>query len=341
MSASDNHADIKPVTTDAAADQAASNVEYGKILKEARKLKTMSIEDVARSINVSADIIESIESSSTVGLPPPTFVQGYLRAYARHVEVSVEQVLQDFARAVPHKSESELQARSSLPKEASSHSPLFKMLTRVILFIIVFVILFGIYRYYTDKVDRFAADEASQAERLVSGSDLVGSGDTEIPEIQQRARMTDDGELIVESEAVQRESSLLQQEQAEYDSLASSLEDNIEKAVSLFSDDTAVSDPSPEPVMSRDDRLTIYTDQDSWVEISDAAGTSLFYNLLKEGSKRNFEGAAPFDVFIGNAPAVELQVNGVDIEMTNFTRSNNIAQFRVSTNDGEPVFHSR
>jgi hypothetical protein len=43
---------------------------------------------------------------------------------------------------------------------------------------------------------------------------------------------------------------------------------------------------------------------------------------------------APFDIFLGNAPAVRVTLNDVNVDMTNHTRSNNIAHFKVSAEDG-------
>jgi hypothetical protein len=50
-------------------------------------------------------------------------------------------------------------------------------------------------------------------------------------------------------------------------------------------------------------------------------------------------GTAPFDIFLGNAPAMEVRVNGINIDMTKFVRSNKIAHFNVSTSDQQVVFH--
>jgi cytoskeleton protein RodZ len=325
MSAEDNNT----VQTEASAHdstQAASQEDklYGKSLQHARKQHSYSVEDVADAIHVSPEIIEALESSATEGLPPATFVQGYLRAYARYVDVSVEKVLHDYAVAVPHMGESELHARSRLPKEASSQQPLVKALTRLLLVFGIVAVLYAIYSYYTDKMNDFADSNESRG-RI---------------EVQQNARLTDSGELIVGDNTTE---SAPASQQPEYTSLAESLQPVKERAVVEIEpaqeEVVAVVEPPPAPMLPIDDEIMLYADKDSWVEITDAADRNLFYNLLKEGEERELEGSAPFDVFIGNAPAITLRVNDVDIDMTRFIRSNNIAQFRVSTNDDRAVFH--
>ncbi len=322
---------------DSAADADASPVLYGKALQKARKQKTMSVEDVARAIHVKAEIIEALESSATEGLPPPAFVQGYLRAYARHVEVSVDQVLRDYAAGVPHRSETELRARSRLPREASSHSPLVKIFTRVLLLFIIFALVYSAYRYYTNKVNHLAEQEAAQ----------TGSGDDASRlQIRQQASLTEEGELVTDADSATLNPALLAT-QPEFESLAETLQptddNSLQSQARQPADTDAVEEvaPEPPPLPPADDEVMIYADQDSWVEITDAAGRNLYYNMLREGEEKEFRGTAPFDIFFGNAPAVTLRVNDVDIDMTKFIRSNNIARFRVSTEDDEAVFHPR
>ncbi len=323
---------------DSAADADAKSVLYGKALQKARKQKTMSVEDVAQAIHVKAEIIEALESSATEGLPPPAFVQGYLRAYARHVEVPVDQVLRDYAAAVPHRSETELRARSRLPREASSHSPLVKIFTRVLLLFILFALVYSAYRYYTNKVNHLAEQETSQIQ--------TEDGDANRLQIRQQASLTQEGELVTDADSAALNPALLTT-RPEFASLAETLqpvEDNTAQTQLAQADaasEAAQPAPEPPPPPPADDELMIYADQDSWVEITDAAGRNLYYNMLREGEEKEFRGAAPFDIFFGNAPAVTLRVNDVDIDMTKFIRSNNIARFRVSTEDDEAVFHPR
>ena len=327
-------------STDLSANADASPVLYGKALQKARKRKTMSVEDVAQAIHVKAEIIEALESSATEGLPPPAFVQGYLRAYARHVEVPADQVLRDYAAAVPHQTETELRARSRLPKEASSHSPLVKIFTRVLLLFVLFALLYSAYRYYTNKVNHLAEQEMAQIQADGDGARRL--------QIRQHASLTDDGELVTDKVSQAIDPALLTP-QPEFESLAETLQsadDTPPQSQAQLTADTGVAEeaaqaaPEPPPLPANDE-VMIYADQDSWVEITDAAGRSLYYNMLREGEEKEFRGAAPFDIFFGNAPAVTLRVNDVDIDMTKFIRSNNIARFRVSTEDDEAVFHPR
>lgn len=340
-------------------DAAQTNTLYGKSLQQARKQKNYSVAEIAKALHVTPELIEALESSATEGLPPPTFVQGYLRAYARMVDVSVVQVIQDFAVAVPHDGESELAARSNIPKQASSHSPVVKLFTMVLIVIAIAAVLYAIYSYYHDKVNDFAKHElfGSAAQTDEAGSlrlnireqaDSDAIADTELNDSASAvaefatAEPATNGSLV--GEPVTKAATVLPQQQTTYSSLAESLQPpkpTPEPVVQAASEETVVEKVEPHAVLPKDDKLIIFADKDSWVEITDAAGSSLFYSLLRAGQERKLNGAAPFDIFIGNAPDVSLRINDVDIEMTKFTRSNNIAEFRVSASNDRAVFHSR
>ncbi|GJL83456.1 MAG: hypothetical protein DHS20C01_30900 [marine bacterium B5-7] len=65
----------------------------GLVLSEARQELKWSIEDVAANLNLRVRVIESLESDDYSDLPGPTFVRGYLKAYARLLGVDESEVV--------------------------------------------------------------------------------------------------------------------------------------------------------------------------------------------------------------------------------------------------------
>jgi cytoskeleton protein RodZ len=57
-------------------------------------------------------------------------------------------------------------------------------------------------------------------------------------------------------------------------------------------------------------RLAIKFNQDSWIEIYDARGSTLFHDFGGAGSERRMTGAAPLRVLIGNPDGVALELDG-------------------------------
>ena len=65
----------------------------GEQLRNARQGYRWSVEDVAANLNLTVEMVRALESGDSEVLPGPTFVRGYLRAYARLMEIDESTVL--------------------------------------------------------------------------------------------------------------------------------------------------------------------------------------------------------------------------------------------------------
>jgi cytoskeleton protein RodZ len=63
------------------------------------------------------------------------------------------------------------------------------------------------------------------------------------------------------------------------------------------------------------DEISFSFGAECWLEVSDSRGDVLATELQPAGSKIKLIGQAPFDVKLGNAPAVEIQLNGKKIDV--------------------------
>ena len=96
--------------------------------------------------------------------------------------------------------------------------------------------------------------------------------------------------------------------------------------------------PTTQP-MTGGDVMLLSAEEECWADIVDANDIRMFYGTILPGRTLEFTGQAPFEVFLGNAPAVTMSLNATPIDMTNYIRSNNIAQFKLSVEDGRARFH--
>jgi len=69
------------------------NLSPGEQLRNARQGYRWSVEDVAANLNLTVEMVRALESGDMETLPGPTFVRGYLRAYARLMEIDESTVL--------------------------------------------------------------------------------------------------------------------------------------------------------------------------------------------------------------------------------------------------------
>ena len=84
------------VTSDEENRATPEDVQGGAIgaqLRMARTQRNLQVEQVAKELHLDARIINAIENDDRAALPEPIFVQGYLRAYARLVGLSGDELV--------------------------------------------------------------------------------------------------------------------------------------------------------------------------------------------------------------------------------------------------------
>ena len=75
----------------------------GQILKETRETRYYSLEDVEKAIKIRKEILIALEADDYQKLPPSTFVQGFIKNYAKFLGLDKEKLLAIFRREFPEK----------------------------------------------------------------------------------------------------------------------------------------------------------------------------------------------------------------------------------------------
>lgn len=320
-------------------------LSFGEHLYLERKRQNFSIADVAKAIHLSEKIIDALERSDVAKLPEPAFVQGYLRIYARYLGISEALVLEEYAHAVPHKLETELERRPTVRHQASSSSASVKMVTILLFVLTVAAALYATFSYYKEAMvlnegaerdnqaslslpDTLPMDQDSFEDSMSSDAPQQAKMDMEPAIISQEE---DKAEAEAEIEAVTEKPSVT----AAPESTAVVPQAPEQKPLT---DVTAEQSP-PEQAIIGDDVLELSTEEVTWLEVVDANGESLYYNLLQQGQSLALKGVAPFRVFLGNAPPVTIRLNDIPVNIEKRIRSNNIAQFSISVDQQQVTFH--
>jgi|TARA_B100001142_G_scaffold313738_1_gene350501 cytoskeletal protein RodZ len=80
-------------------NKSPSSMSSGEQLRAARMGYQWAIEDVAANLNLTVDVVRALEAGDHTNLPEPAFVRGYLRAYARLMEIDENLVLKGNAES--------------------------------------------------------------------------------------------------------------------------------------------------------------------------------------------------------------------------------------------------
>jgi cytoskeleton protein RodZ len=304
----------------------ATRVDFGAVLKKARKSQNYSIEDVSEHIKIAPPILEALEAGDIDSLPAQAFTQGYIRSYARHLEIADDELLASYNSHFPDPAAEKLKMRPSVTAGASSRSPLVMAVTSLLIVVLVAAVIYGSISYYQEKADvlettRDSVDVEEIGSSLNSPSSYSytqdGSG-THL-EIKQDAHLADDDSLILtdqaESQGQQSDEQAAVAEAAEADILDTESE-----------------------VISQD-VLKIYAEDGSWIEVRDANNERLLYNMIPSRGDRTIIGQAPFSITMGNARTTRITVNDLEIDLSDYIRPNNTANFSVSTEGQNIIFH--
>lgn len=76
------------------------DASIGRRLAAARKERGLEIETVARELKLDAAMVRALEADDRAVLPAPIFVQGYLRSYARLLDLPVEEMVARYTQTV-------------------------------------------------------------------------------------------------------------------------------------------------------------------------------------------------------------------------------------------------
>ncbi len=310
-------------------DQEEINTDFGSLLAEVRKTRNYTVEEVSGYLKIPAHMIVALEASDKESLPASTFTQGYIRAYAKFLEMPEDEVLLIYNRAVPRDDDRDLKPRSNLPGEANSQSPLIKAITLLLIVAILAAIVVGGFQYYQKKADVLESQLDTKQESF-TGNSLNSPGSHPLA-IKQNARLLDDEPVIAKAEPVVAEVAV----QEEVDLGAA----KVESAAVIEAKPEAAKNEITEHAADNSDTIEIIAENGSWVEVRDANKSRLFYNMLPVGKSRVLLGRAPFSVTMGNAKTTRVVVNDIEVDVSDYIRSNNTASFKVSTQGQDIIFY--
>jgi len=94
----------------------------GEVFSSARNAKKLALKDVSNNLRLSIKQIEALENNDFASLPPAMITRGFIRNYARLLELDAEPLLASYRVRIPEATTSTLNVKTSINQVMSSSS---------------------------------------------------------------------------------------------------------------------------------------------------------------------------------------------------------------------------
>ncbi|HWP94504.1 MAG TPA: RodZ domain-containing protein [Gammaproteobacteria bacterium] len=287
----------------------------GARLRAERERLNLDIGHVAAELHVSASVIAALESDDYATLGAPIFVRGHLRNYARLLKLPVEELIETYERQSTLRPPELVVHRSDGPAVAPRTNPTALAWASAGI-IAVMLVLFGVWLYNQPFFPRAReeSDQVAQTETVVVAP-AASQGLLPAEALDQPATPSLPAATPLASTSPA--------------SATSSPATAGGTAAAPKSAGAGTETPAESPAPDGRVAVVMRFSGESWVEVYDADGKPLFYNLGQTGETHALEGRAPLRFFLGNAPAVNVIVDGHRFDPAPYTRRDNTARFSV------------
>jgi len=290
-------------------DQFENSNKLGAILTRAREKLSLSQKDIASRLNLKEEYIVALDANDFDKLPAPTYVRGYIRSYARSLNLNADSLInlyEGIAEAPP-----EILPDVKPTVQASSRDKPVKAVTYLVTLTLVILIIAWWQGQHIVSTDFFAINTKTSSGGKYPGGftytfDVINHPDTvEVSAIDEL-----DGSGLKNMKIVD----LAKTSESKPDDILS-----IEDSLNLNTQKNL-------NALANSDTLKMELTAESWVEVYDILGERLYRGLAKPGEKISIIGTAPLSVKLGNARAVSVNFNGKAFDTSEYTRAG-VARF--------------
>lgn len=324
---------------------AVPHFSVGTALREGRELLGLSVADVANRIKFAPRQIEAMEADDFGQLPEMAFVRGFVRSYARLLEIDATPLL----AALPQKHLPLSSATESKPVEVSPPPLMFAsrrlnfawLGAGLLVALIVMIVFSRMHDMSSGPLEPavqtnvetlelpatlLSAASAPTVSAATGNAEVIASKPPAPASVATPPAKKAQSEQVKPATAQMLSSKGTVAEKEAKDKAAKDQQDQAAKK-------SAAKEPlkkEPAPTQQRVDTTSVNAapgiatmrlvfDEDSWAEVKDANGKILLSKMNHAGSLVRLSGASPLSVVIGHASGVHLFHDGKEIDLGPYT----------------------
>ncbi len=302
--------------------------ELGQKLRDAREKLGLSVEDVSQAIKVQGSAVRQMDAGDFDALGPTVFAKGFLRSYAKHVQLGQAWLDEELATLALNSAPTLLPSRGERQERSSTAERGMLAASYLVGTAILVSAIFVVTHF-----DRFVGTRSEQTPQQVNVPQTPVTEAT----VPSHTAVADTTIIALPSGAP----SVLNPGVAK----PGSSEALIATPSTAMPDATRVQTPTLDapsavaaglvalPNLPSDSQaLELVATGTVWVEISDSTGRRLEFNNLSNGVRKSYSGKAPFALKIGNASSANLIVRGKTIDLSAFTNGSVAKLNLIETN---------
>lgn len=281
-------------------DEQATGPVAGERLAEARRLRQMSLADIARELRIDESKVQALEENRFEALGAPVFAKGNLRKYAGIVGVPVDDVMADYFM---------LNRSAGAPPIVGPPRKHHRELNlgRWLLLIPLLLVMVGAYYWWQNRPEPVSAPVLAPASTPALARVSVSAARQAGPDTTLQANVAISSEQVPANAGAA--APVVEPEPA------------AEKTASS----------AAQPVLSGNEiALQLTFSGDCWTEVSNSAGDKLFVDLGKAGRTVNVSDNAPLRLLLGNSNNVSIRVNGEPYPISAADRRGDTARLTIS-----------
>lgn len=295
----------KEANADSGKREGSDAISLGERLSSARKARSITLEQASRTLRLDKAIVAALEAEQFEILGAAVFVKGHLRNYAELLGLAPDDVIECYRQLDPAIDE----LPATVVKQQRSERVNLALWSFWAMVIIAALLLVTVYLYEGPADHDVTRKRSSEAVLDGSAPIVEGITDSEGHSFEP-ADTSVQSPITARFEEVEAVTSLVT---AENRSMAEQLpvlepaeHADGAQASAVAAVPAAVGLPVVDPGRTR---LNLIFRQDSWAEITDKRGRIL-YGLERAGTRRELSAEPPIDMWLGNAPGVDILVDG-------------------------------
>lgn len=294
--------------------ESALTAGVGELLRQAREARGLKVEEIAQTLKLGVRQIEAIEADRWESLPGATIVRGFVRNYARLVQVDATPLMARLDSVLAKPSDT-LAVPEIRPANVTTSTISGTRRDRTVVFAGLGLVGLAVAAYLLMPNDLSALRENTQSlldslSRKEAPKPVENAEPVAAPAAAGTASAPTPGEPVFPPGATPQQ--IMNPQAVTPAELASPVQPTVSPAAAPVREIPAPTAGAPQ--------MRFVFDKESWLEVRDRDNKVVFSQKLGGGAEQSVSGNGPLSLVIGYAPGVRLFWRGQAVDLAPHTK---------------------